>query len=126
MEPFWKGLESLILSYTSLTSKQSPGVCQICPSSLDRDKTASCHSDNTIIRQCDNAFILVLTILDHILQLCIQATAASVLNYNLDGKMIGRRNLPKGRKISLLIHFYRYLLNIIEGINMKVFAGVFV
>lgn len=116
----------MILSYTNLTSKQSPGVCQICPSSLDRDKTASCQSDNMIIRQRDNAFILVLTILDHILQLCIQAAAASVFNYNLDGKMIGRRNLPKGRKMSLLIHFYRSSLNIIEGINMKVFARVFV
>jgi len=58
-------------------------------------------------------------ILDHILQLCIQATAASVFNYNLDGKMIGRRNLLQGRKMSLLIRFYRSLLNIIEGINMK-------
>lgn len=98
LEPFWKGFDSLILSYTNLTSKQSPGVCQICPSSLERDKTASCQSDNTIIRQCDNAFILALTILDHILQLCIQATAASVFNYNLDGKMIGSKSLPKGRK----------------------------
>lgn len=110
----------MILSYTNLTSKQSPGVCQICPSSPDRDKTASCQSDNIIIRQRDNAFILVLTILDHILQLCIQATAASVFNYNLDGKMIARRNLPKGRKMSLLIHFYRSSLNIIERINMEV------
>ena len=116
----------MILSYTNRTSKQSPGVCQICPSSLDRDKTASCQSDNTIIRQCDNAFILVLTILDHILQLCIQATAASVFNYSLDGKMIGRRSLPKCRKMSLLIYFYRSSLNITEGINMKVFARVFV
>lgn len=116
----------MILSYTTLTSKQSPGVCQIRPSSLERDKTASCQSDNTIIRQCDNAFILVLTILDHILQLCTQATAASVFNYDLDGKMIGKRKFPKGRKMSLLIHFYRSPLNIIEEIiNMKVF-GAFV
>lgn len=115
----------MILSYTTLTSKQSPGVCQICPSPLERDKTASCQSDNTIIRQCDNAFILVLTILDHILQLRTQATAASVFNYNLDGKMMGKRNLPTGRKMSLLIHFYRSSLNVIEEINMKVF-GAFV
>lgn len=67
-------------------------------SSLERDKTASCQSDNMIIRQCDNAFILVLAILDHILQLCTQATPTSVFNYNLDGKMIGSKSLPKGRK----------------------------
>jgi len=60
------------------------------------------------------------------LQLGVQATAASVFNYNLDGKMIGRRNLPKGRKMSLLIHFYRSSLNIIEKMNMKDFPGVFV
>lgn len=69
-----------------------------CPSDvLGRDITAYCQSANMIIRQHDNAFILVFIILDHILQLDIQATELNVFNCNFDGKMIGKTNLPEDK-----------------------------